>query len=97
VVFAWLLSAGMDSGEKKRFVAIGIFFLASALFWSAFEQAGSTLICCRGSTRQALLGSAYGELFPISQFAVHHFWLAPLIAWLWDGKEISVRRSSLWD
>jgi len=43
-VFTWLLSAAeWTVTEKKRFVAIGVLFLTSALFWSAFEQAGSTL------------------------------------------------------
>jgi POT family proton-dependent oligopeptide transporter len=33
---------GFTPEEKKRIVAIIIFYLAAALFWSAFEQAGST-------------------------------------------------------
>ena len=34
---------GFSEPEKKRIVAIIVFYLAAALFWSAFEQAGSTL------------------------------------------------------
>jgi len=42
--FVWLLTAkGYTSTERRRFWAILVLFIASALFWSAFEQAGSTL------------------------------------------------------
>ena len=42
--FVWLLTAkGYTPVERRRFWAILVLFLASALFWSAFEQAGSTL------------------------------------------------------
>jgi proton-dependent oligopeptide transporter, POT family len=84
-VFAWLLSAGeWTPVEKKRFVAIGIFFLASALFWSAFEQAGSTLnLFAERSTDKHLFGYAY----PSSWFqAINSLFIiavAPMLAWLW--------------
>src|SRR5665213_262881 len=43
-VFGWLFtSKGYTKGERRRFGAILVLFLAAALFWSAFEQAGSTL------------------------------------------------------
>lgn len=43
-VFGWLLLAkGWTATERKRLAAILVLFVASALFWSAFEQAGSTL------------------------------------------------------
>ena len=42
--FGWLFfSAGWTAGERKRLYVIGVLFLAAALFWSVFEQAGSTL------------------------------------------------------
>jgi POT family proton-dependent oligopeptide transporter len=41
--FFLFTTGGFDSGEKKRIVAIIVFYLAAALFWGAFEQAGSTL------------------------------------------------------
>ncbi|MGH8496370.1 MAG: peptide MFS transporter [Gammaproteobacteria bacterium] len=41
--FAYMfLLAGMDTAEKKRFVVIIVLFLATAIFWAGFEQAGST-------------------------------------------------------
>lgn len=42
--FGWLLLAGqLDAGEKKRVLALACLFLGSAMFWSGFEQAGSSL------------------------------------------------------
>ncbi|MFA5667956.1 MAG: peptide MFS transporter [Balneolaceae bacterium] len=37
------LFGGLDEAEKKKVVAIGIIFAFAAVFWSGFEQAGSTL------------------------------------------------------
>ena len=34
---------GIDKDEQKKVVVIGIVFIFSAVFWSGFEQAGSTL------------------------------------------------------
>jgi POT family proton-dependent oligopeptide transporter len=34
---------GLNTEERKKVVVIGILFVFSALFWSGFEQAGSTL------------------------------------------------------
>ncbi len=34
---------GLDKVDKKKVAAIGVVFLFSAVFWSGFEQAGSTL------------------------------------------------------
>jgi proton-dependent oligopeptide transporter, POT family len=33
----------LDSTEKKRLVVIAVLFIASAIFWTGYEQAGSTL------------------------------------------------------
>jgi POT family proton-dependent oligopeptide transporter len=42
--FIWLFTAqGYSTLERRHFWAILVLFIASALFWSAFEQAGSTL------------------------------------------------------
>jgi POT family proton-dependent oligopeptide transporter len=84
-VFAWLLGAGdWTPVEKKRFLAIAVLFLASALFWSAFEQAGSTLnLFAERNTDKHLFGYAY----PSSWFqAINSLFIiavAPMLAWLW--------------
>jgi POT family proton-dependent oligopeptide transporter len=42
--FAYLLLfAGLDGVERKRVLVLIVLFLACALFWSGFEQAGSSL------------------------------------------------------
>jgi POT family proton-dependent oligopeptide transporter len=42
--FAYLLFfAGLDGVERKRILALIVLFFACALFWSGFEQAGSSL------------------------------------------------------
>jgi len=42
--FAYLLLlAGLDAAEKKRVLVLIALFVACALFWSGFEQAGSSL------------------------------------------------------
>jgi POT family proton-dependent oligopeptide transporter len=84
-VFAWLLGAGdWTPVEKKRFVAIGVLFLASALFWSAFEQAGSTLnLFADRSTDKNLFGYAYPSSWFQSINSLFIIALAPVFAWLW--------------
>ena len=43
-VFAWLFLAGeWTPQERRRLLAITVLFFAAGLFWSEFEQAGSTL------------------------------------------------------
>jgi POT family proton-dependent oligopeptide transporter len=42
--FTWaLLFAGLDAVERGRVVVIGMLFVACAMFWAGFEQAGSSL------------------------------------------------------
>ncbi len=44
IYFLYILVAGGLTGEeRKRVVVLIVFFLAAALFWSGFEQAGSSL------------------------------------------------------
>lgn len=38
-----LIAGGLTPVEKKRVLVLIVFFLAAALFWSGFEQAGSSL------------------------------------------------------
>jgi POT family proton-dependent oligopeptide transporter len=84
-VFAWLL-LGRDwtATERKRSGAILVLFVASAVFWSAYEQGGSSLsLFAERSTHHV----AFGFDFPASWFQfVPPFWvmvLAPVFAWLW--------------
>src|SRR5712691_11628211 len=84
-VFTWLLRAGdWTAVEKKRSIVIIVLFLASALFWSAFEQAGSTLnLFAERSTDKVILGYAYPASWFQSVNSLFIITLAPVIAWFW--------------
>ncbi|MFI5310650.1 MAG: peptide MFS transporter [Gemmatimonadales bacterium] len=83
--FAWLfLSGGWTQEERKRLIVIAVLFLGSAVFWSVFEQAGSTLtLFAERSTRNELFGMSFGSG---KWQSVNSLWvvtLAPVFAWLW--------------
>jgi POT family proton-dependent oligopeptide transporter len=84
-IFAWLLlGPGWSTVERKRFGAILVLFLASAIFWAAYEQGGSSLnLFAERSTRNVIFGYNY----PASWFQfvqpLFVMALAPAFAWLW--------------
>ncbi|MEO8593459.1 MAG: peptide MFS transporter [Candidatus Solibacter sp.] len=84
-VFSWLIFLGEWTPiERKRSAAILVLFIASALFWAAFEQAGSSLsLFAERGTNCTMFGYA----FPASWFQtvqpVFVVALAPVFAWLW--------------
>ncbi len=86
IFFGWLFFAGnWTPEERKRLYLIGVFFIAAALFWSVFEQAGSTLnLFAERSTENVAPG--YG-VFPSSWWqSVNSLFIivfAPVFAWLW--------------
>ena len=96
VFFGWLLTSGdYTRAERKRLIVVAVLFLASALFWSVFEQAGSTLNLFADRNTDT---SIFGMPFPSSWFqSVNSFFifaLAPVFAWIWvklaaGGKEPS--------
>jgi proton-dependent oligopeptide transporter, POT family len=70
--------------ERKRFVMIGVYFIAAALFWSVFEQAGSTLnLFALNSTDNRIFGREFPSTWWQSVNAIMIFALAPVFAWLW--------------
>jgi len=83
--FAWLFGAGnWTRDERNKLIVVTIFFVAVIFFWSAFEQAGSTLnLFAERNTRN----EAFGMAFPASWFqsvnALFIIALAPVFAWLW--------------
>lgn len=87
--FAWLLSAkGYTPVEKRRFWAILVLFIASAAFWAAYEQAGSTLnLFAERNTNLHAWDFPLWGLFRASYFqsfnSVMLIILAPVFAWLW--------------
>jgi proton-dependent oligopeptide transporter, POT family len=85
VVFSWLLMGKEWSQvERKRSAAVLVLFVSSALFWAAFEQAGSSLSFF---AERATDRNVFGFQFPASWFQfVQPFFvitLAPVFAWLW--------------
>jgi len=93
-VFVWMIfGKGWSLQERKRAGSILVLFIASAIFWAVYEQAGSSLnlFAERNTNRHlfALLGLHHGEdfLYPASwfQFVQPAFVLilAPIFAWLW--------------
>jgi proton-dependent oligopeptide transporter, POT family len=89
VFFIWLLTAkGYSPVERRRFWAILILFIASASFWSAFEQAGSTLnLFAERNTNMHQWDFSLWGLFRASYFqsfnSMFLIALAPVLAWLW--------------
>ena len=85
VFFSWLfLVAQWSPEERRRLALIGILFVASTIFWMAYEQAGSTLnLFAERSADNTVLGHA----FPASWYqALTPFFiitLAPAFAALW--------------
>ncbi len=83
--FGWLyFGARWTPEERGRLYVIGVFFLAAALFWSVFEQAGSTLnLFADRNTRTELLGFTYPSSWFQSLNPIFIMVLAPMFAWLW--------------
>jgi len=85
VVFAWLLlGRGWTAEERKRLVVVAVLFAASAIFWSVFEQAGSTLnLFAERSVRKIVLGFQFPASWFQSLNSLFIILLAPVFAWLW--------------
>ncbi|MDX1983237.1 MAG: peptide MFS transporter [Bryobacteraceae bacterium] len=84
-LFAWLLLAGDWSPvERRRIYVIAVLFLASTLFWSVFEQAGSTLnLFAARSTDTTFLGWNYPPSWFQSVNGLFIVLFAPVFAWIW--------------
>jgi POT family proton-dependent oligopeptide transporter len=84
--FTWLfLSPGWTPDEKRRLYVIGVLFLAAALFWSVFEQAGSTLnLFADRNTDTRVFGRAFPSSWFQSLNSLFLIFLAPVFAALWQ-------------
>ena len=85
VTFAGLLlSKSFTTQEKRRIQVVLVLFLASALFFSIFEQAGSTLnLFADRNTDNHVLGISYPSSYFQSLNSIFIYLLAPVFAWLW--------------
>jgi POT family proton-dependent oligopeptide transporter len=91
-----LLLGGLGETEMKRLAVLAILFVAAAMFWSGFEQAGSSLNLF--ADRHTLRTCA-GFLVPAGWFQVFNpvfiITLAPLTAALWVALARRSRNPSL--
>ena len=80
IVLGFLLLKGSpDAYERRRLAVVCILFFISALFWSSFEQAGSTLTLFAEKSTVELFPSSWYQSFN-SAFLIP---LAPIFAALW--------------
>ncbi len=85
VFFGWLfLSPQWTPQERHRLYVIGVLFIGAAVFWSLFEQAGSTLtLFADRDTQEAILGWVYPKSWFQSMNSFFVWTFAPVFAWLW--------------
>ncbi len=85
VFFGWLFFGGdWTPAERRRLYAIGALFVASAIFWSEFEQAGSTLnLFGDRATRTEVFGWTFPSSYFQSLQPLFIITFAPVFAWLW--------------
>jgi POT family proton-dependent oligopeptide transporter len=83
--FGWLFFVGdWTPVERRRLYAIAVFFVAASLFWSLFEQAGSTLnLFGDRSTRTSIFGWAFPSTWFQSMNSFFVWALAPVFAFIW--------------
>ena len=68
------LAGDLTGAEKRRMIVLAVLFVGAALFWSGFEQAGSSLTIFASDLTHRQLGSfeVPGLLVPEPQPALHH-------------------------
>jgi POT family proton-dependent oligopeptide transporter len=84
-----LLFAGLTSAEKRRVLVLLVLFLASAVFWSGFEQAGSSMTLFAERYTDRMIGTfeiPTGWFQSLNSTFIILF--APLFSalWIWLGK-----------
>src|SRR5919204_3668706 len=85
VFFLWMfVSSGWTPLERRRLTAIAILFVAATVFWSQFEQAGSTLnLFGDRATRTSILGWTFPSSYYQSLQPLFIITFAPVFAWSW--------------
>ena len=83
--FGWMYSSSeWTPEERKRLYVIGVLFLAASLFWSVFEQAGSTLnLFADRNTYNNFFGFDFPSSWFQSMNSMFLIIFAPIMAWLW--------------
>src|SRR5690606_7175838 len=83
--FAYVFFAGgLNGDEKKRIGVIVVLFLFAVVFWSAFEQAPTSLnLFARDFTDRVVFGWEMPTLWLQSANSFFVITLAPVFAWIW--------------
>ena len=75
---------GFTGTEWKRIGAMGVFFVFAAIFWGAYEQAGSSLnLFGDRYTTLTILGVTFPSSYYVMVQAIWVIVLAPVFAWFW--------------
>ena len=84
-LFGWMFfAAEWTPVERRRITAIAALFVAATIFWSVFEQAGSTLsLFADRSTNNTLFGFEFPASWFQSVQPAGIVFLSPLFAWMW--------------
>jgi POT family proton-dependent oligopeptide transporter len=78
------VGGGLTTEEKKRVVIIILLFIFAAIFWSAFEQAPTSLnLFARDYTDRVVFGWEMPTLWLQAANSVFVILLAPVFAWIW--------------
>ncbi len=82
----YFLAGGLDRDERRRGVVIVVLFLGCSLFFSGFEQAGSSMNLFAERYTDRLVGAS-GFVIPAGWFQSLNpafiILFAPMFAWLW--------------
>ena len=83
--FGWLfLGNTWTADERKRLIVIVVLFVGAAIFWSAFEQAATSLnLFAKDYTRNSVFGFAFPSSWFQSVNALMIIVFAPVFAWIW--------------
>jgi POT family proton-dependent oligopeptide transporter len=82
----YFIAAGLNAEERRRGIVLVVLFLGSALFWSGYEQAGSSLNLFAERYTDRTLGWLH-FVIPTGWFqslnSAFIFIFAPFFAWAW--------------
>jgi POT family proton-dependent oligopeptide transporter len=75
---------GWTPAERRRLIVVVILFFGAAVFWSCFEQAGSTLtLFARDNTDRNIFGWGFPTTIYQSLNSIFVLLVAPVFAWFW--------------
>ena len=79
-----LIFGGFNTIEKKRIVVVFVLFIAAAMFWCGFEQAGSSMnLFAKDYTNRFFFGKEWPASWLQSVNALMIICFAPIFGWIW--------------